>query len=52
MLGRTIWQLNSPIREVNQSKKNRHKLCDDIDALAEFITRPQVDLKSATLLNY
>jgi len=52
MLGRTIWQLNSPIRKVNQSKKNRHKLCDDIDALAEFITRPQVDLKSATSYDY
>ena len=49
MPGRTIWQLNSPIHKVNQSKKNRHKLCDDLDALAEFITRPQVELKSAII---
>ena len=29
---------------MNHSKKNRHNYCDEIDALAEFVIRPQVDL--------
>ena len=29
---------------MNHSKKNRHNYCDDNDALAEFVIRPQVDL--------
>jgi hypothetical protein len=33
---------------VNQSKKNATNICDDHDALAAFIIRPQVDFKSAT----
>ena len=35
---------------MNQSKKNRHKPCDDIDALAAFLIRPQVDLNRRPVL--